>query len=334
MSKVNKVMITTDGSVFDGKGGYGYIVRDDENNRTLARAKGGVKIDDIDQVELIAVLQAVRYIDKKMKEEVIDPKAQIELFSDSKRNRMIMNEGRIEPIEANIARWREIKHLTKDWNFKLDWVKSHVSDLDREFMSEEKIRKHTYNNMADVEAKKGRYLESATEEVVEKGEVVKQDGYVDPHPELSAVKLENTFPQVPTHNTINNSGARKPEEETWTKNSGTKKTNYLQRYANMRKSQHQEAALSEVVKPVVEKTVVPEPVVAPASPVAEVPKVRVSEAQVGETGYKQEPESFKSRLRVARGRFGKPKSENSDSPKFKTVDELNAEQGYKSNKFK
>lgn len=328
MSKVNKVMITTDGSVFDGKGGYGYIVRDDENNRTLARAKGGVKIDDIDQVELIAVLQAVRYIDKKMKEDVIDPKAQIELFSDSKRNRMIMNEGRIEPIEANIARWREIRYLTKDWNFKLDWVKSHVSDLDREFMGEEKIRKHTYNNMADGEAKKGRYLESATEEVFEKGQVVKQNGYVDPHPELSAVKLENTFPQVPTHNTINNSGARKPEEETWTKNSGTKKTSYLQRYANMRKTQQQEAAVvPEAVVPVVEKPVVSEPVV-------EVPKVRVSESQVGEATNKQEPESFKSRLRVARGRFGKSRSESGDSPKFKTVDELNAEQGYKSNKFK
>lgn len=320
MSKVNKVMITTDGSVYDGKGGYGYIVRDDENNRTIGRAKGGVKIDDIDQVELIAVLQAVRYIDKKMKEDVIDPKARIELYSDSKRNRMIMNEGRIEPIEANIARWREIKHITKDWNFKLDWVKSHVSDLDREFMSEEKIRKHTYNNMADVEAKKGRYMESATEEIVEKGQVVRQDGYFDPNPELSAVKLDNTFPQMPTHNTINNSGNSVKKEETWANNAGTGKMTYLQRFANMRRNQQQEE--NKRLEAVVEQ------------PVVEAPKVRVSEAQVGETGKQQEPDSFKSRLRVARGRFNKPKTNNNDAPKFKTVDELNEEQGYKSHKFK
>jgi len=322
MSKVNKVMITTDGSVYDGKGGYGYIVRDDENNRTIGRAKGGVKIDDIDQVELIAVLQAVRYIDKKMKEDVIDPKARIELYSDSKRNRMIMNEGRIEPIEANIARWREIKHITKDWNFKLDWVKSHVSDLDREFMSEEKIRKHTYNNMADVEAKKGRYMESATEEIVEKGQVVRQDGYFDPNPELSAVKLDNTFPQMPTHNTINNSGNTVKKEETWDNNAGTGKMTYLQRFANMRRNQQQEE--NRRVEVAVEQ------------PVVETPKVRVSEAQVGETGKKQEPDNFKSRLRVARGRFNnKPKTSNNDTPKFKTVDELNEEQGYRShNKFK
>lgn len=322
MSKVNKVMITTDGSVYDGKGGYGYIVRDDENNRTIGRAKGGVKIDDIDQVELIAVLQAVRYVDKKMKEDIIDPKASIELFSDSKRNRMIMNEGRIEPIEANIARWREIKHITKDWNFKLDWVKSHVSDLDREFMSEEKIRKHTYNNLADGEAKKGRYMDSATEEVIEKGQVVKQDGYFDPNPELSAVKLDNTFPQMPTHNTINNSGNTVKKEETWANNAGTGKMTYLQRFANMRRNQQQEENRKSEVS--VEQ------------PVVEFPKVRVSEAQVGETGKKQEPGNFKSRLRVARGRFNnKPKTNNNDEPKFKTVDELNEEQGYRSqNKFK
>ena len=40
---------------------------------------------------------------------------------------------------------------------------------------------------------------------------------------------------------------------------------------------------------------------------------------------KNNKSTFKSKLKLARGRF----NNNKDKPKFKTVEEMNAEQGYK-----
>lgn len=300
--KIKNVLITTDGSVAGDKSGYGYVVRDNENDRMIGRARGGVKeIVDIDQIEAIAVLQAIKYVAKKMDDGIIAKDAKIHLLSDSKRNEMIFTEGRIEPIEANVSRWREARFITKDWNFTLGWIKSHVSDLDKALMSQEKAKQHSFNDLADIEAKKGRYMEAEKEEVNEKGKVLTIDGYIDPNPILSSIKVENSYPQQVEHTTINN-GKRKEESWETHKNGSRKNEKYLSRYISMKK----EALANEK-------------------------KAEQEQNNIIQNDNKEDKSKFKNRFKAARGRFEKQSDNNK---KFQTVEELNAQQGYKGKIFK
>lgn len=326
MTTIKKILITTDGSVSgDGaKAGYGYVVRDDENNRLIGRARGGVRIGDIDQVEAIAVLQAVKYIEKKMSEGIIDRNAEIHLLSDSKRNEMIYNEGRIEPIEANISRWREMRYITKDWNFKLSWIKAHVSETQKSLMSEDVVKKYIYNDMADSEAKKGRNVENEKEMIFspKEGNQI-QDGYVDPDPILSSLKVENSYPQKVSHSTINNSGSA--VEETWSvRNKGSSKSTYLSQYANMRKNQQSQ----ENSKNNTHYKSKSEAKNRFTFDVQEQVEIKVNDDIVAEK-KENDKSTFKSKLKIARGRFN-----NNEKSKFKTVEEMNAEQGYKGPLYK
>lgn len=325
MTTINKILITTDGSVSgDGsKAGYGYVVRDDENNRLIGRARGGIRIGDIDQVEAVAVLQAIKYVEKKMSEGIIDRNAEIHLLSDSKRNDMIFNEGRIEPIEANLSRWREIKHITKNWNFKLSWIKAHISDEQKSLMSPEVLKKYVYNDMADAEAKKGRNVENEKEMIFSpKDGHQEQDGYVDPDPILSSIKVENSYPQKISHSTINNSGSGKAVEETWSvRNNGRSKSTYLSQFANMRKQQQSQENNKK------DSTYTPKPKTKSEARhrftfgVPEQVDEKINNDFINESN--ESKPTFKSKLKMARGRF----SDNNN--KFKTVEEMNAEQGYK-----
>lgn len=316
---IKKILVTTDGSVVaDGsKAGYGYVVRDEDNNRLIGRARGGIRIGDIDQVEAIAVLQAVKYIDKKMNEGVIDRNAEIHLLSDSKRNEMIFNDGRIEPIEANVSRWRELRFITKDWNFKLSWIKAHVSELQKSLMPTDVVKKYVYNDMADSEAKKGREVENEKEIVFspKEGNQI-QDGYVDPDPILSSIKVENSYPQKPTHSTINNSG--KATEETWaSRKKGSSKSTYLSQFTSMRKAQQAEQKNQSETKPEPKKE---------KGFHFTFESSATTKNEVNEVKAEAPKKDFKSKLKLARGRFNKSTQQE---PKFKSVEELNEEQGYK-----
>lgn len=324
---VKKILVTTDGSVSgDGsKAGYGYIVRDEENNRLIGKARGGTRINDIDQVEAIAVLQAVRYIDKKMSEGVIDKNAEIILLSDSKRNEMIYSEGRIEPIEANLSRWREIRHLTKDWNFKLNWIKSHLEEWHKALLDPEKAKRHHYNEMADSEAKKGKYIEHEKEIIFSPKEGKQMvEGYVDPDPALSSIKTENSFPQKPHHSTVNNSGVTVAKETWHSRNRGSSKSTYLSQFTSMRKAQQAEQQKNES-KPETKKDVRHRF----TFETTEAPKKEIKENK--EEKVQNQNLDFKSKFKLARGRFNKSTSED---PKFKSVEELNQEQGYKGRVYK
>lgn len=328
MTTINKILITTDGSVSgDGsKAGYGYVVRDDENNRLIGRARGGIRIGDIDQVEAVAVLQAIKYVEKKMSEGIIDRNAEIHLLSDSKRNDMIFNEGRIEPIEANLSRWREIKYITKNWNFKLSWIKAHISDEQKSLMSPEVLKKYVYNDMADAEAKKGRNVENEKEVIFSpKDGNQEQDGYIDPDPILSSIKIENSYPQKVSHSTINNSGSGHAIEETWSvRNKGKSKSTYLSQFANMRKQQQsQENNKKDTPSKPKTKSEAKNRFTFTAPE-----EVETKNNNEFTTEKNDDKQKFKSKLKLARGRF------SNGNNKFKTVEELNSEQGYKGPVYK
>lgn len=329
MTTINKILITTDGSVSgDGvKAGYGYVVRDEDNNRLIGRARGGIRIGDIDQVEAVAVLQALRYVEKKMSEGVIDRNAEIHLLSDSKRNDMIYNEGRIEPIEANLSRWREIKYITKNWNFKLSWIKAHISDEQKSLMSAEVLKKYVYNDMADSEAKKGRNVENEKEMIFSPKEGNKeQDGYIDPDPILSSIKVENSYPQKVSHSTINNSNSGHAIEETWSvRNKGKSKSTYLSQFSNMRKQQQSQENNKKETSKLKTKSEAKNRFTF-TSP-EDIETKNNNELITEKNNDKQ---TFKSKLKIARGRF----SNNNNNSKFKTVEELNSEQGYKGPVYK
>lgn len=335
MTAIKKILITTDGSVSgDGtKAGYGYVVRDDENDRLIGRARGGIRIGDIDQVEAVAVLQAVKYVEKKMSEGIIDRNAEIHLLSDSKRNEMIYNEGRIEPIEANLSRWREMRYITKDWNFKLSWIKAHVSEVQKSLMPADVVKKYIYNDMADSEAKKGRNIENEKEMVFspKEGNQI-QDGYIDPDPILSSIKVENSYPQKPSHSTINNSGNSHAIEETWSvRNKGKSKSTYLSQFANMRKNQQMEESKKNNTQPKTKSEARNRfTFSSPKQDDIKVENEVINKKTESAESEKNNKSTFKSKLKLARGRF----NNNNDKPKFKTVEEMNAEQGYKGPVYK
>lgn len=331
MTTIKKVLVTTDGSVLESmsrpKAGYGYVVRDDENNRLIGKARGGTRIIDIDQVEAIAVLQAVRYIQKKMNEGVIDRNAEIHLLSDSKRNDMILNEGRIEPIEANLSRWREVRHITKDWNFKLSWIKAHISDEQKSLMSTDILKKYVYNDMADSEAKKGREIENE-KEIVFSPKIGNQlqEGYIDPDPILSSIKVENTYPQKVSHSTIKNSGT--VVEETWSvRNKGASKSTYLSQFANMRKNQQlQEGNKNNSNKPKTKS----EAKHRFTFNIQEQAESKLNENIITEQRENKEP-TFKSKFKLARGRFS---NNHIDKSRLRDNDEMDVEQDYKGPVYK
>lgn len=198
-----KLYVMTDGSALkEGNhlGGYGFLIREIDNEKPrnrdyfVASSYGSVgNNSDISQIEVIAVLQALRYVNENVKKGNIKSDIPVEIVTDSLRTKKIFDGTQFEVVEANISRWREIKHLTKDLNIDFRWIPSHQDDEKKYFENEEmKVKLYEYNDKVDYLAKKGLKMptekESLLDSFVDKKNGFIKDGYIDPHPELSRTR--------------------------------------------------------------------------------------------------------------------------------------------------
>lgn len=141
LENVPSFVVYTDGSLapqeVEGKykHGYGVSILDARNNKPLFKFKGkftenAQELQHIQLVELYAIYRALLFIDKKMKTGELNPKAKIQIRTDSMdcvENLKKYNSG--ERNMFGLGLFAEIKKLTAGKKFKLEWVKGHAKDI-------------------------------------------------------------------------------------------------------------------------------------------------------------------------------------------------------------
>lgn len=140
LDSVPSLIVYTDGSLAEQevggkyKHGYGVSILDARNNKPLFKFKGkftenAQELQHIQLVELYAIYRALLFIDNKMKAGELSRKAKIQIRTDSM--------DCVEKLEKykkgkrnmfGLSLFAEIKKLTADKSFKLEWVKGHAKD--------------------------------------------------------------------------------------------------------------------------------------------------------------------------------------------------------------
>ena len=123
------IKIYTDGSCLEnpGKGGWAAIINDNGN---IKKISGNEKNTTNNRMELMAPINALKDI---------DPKNQIEIYTDSKYvklgitewiNTWIKNSWKTSKKEnvKNKDLWLKLYNLDKSLNVKWNWVKAHAGD--------------------------------------------------------------------------------------------------------------------------------------------------------------------------------------------------------------
>ena len=123
------IKIYTDGSCLKnpGNGGWAAIINDNENIKNIS---GSEKNTTNNRMELMAPIQALKNI---------DPKNEIEIYTDSKYvklgitewiNTWIKNSWKTSKKEdvKNKDLWLKLYNLDKSLNVKWNWVKAHAGD--------------------------------------------------------------------------------------------------------------------------------------------------------------------------------------------------------------
>lgn len=141
LESVPSLIVYTDGSLAEQevggkyKHGYGVSILDARNNKPLFKFKGkftenAQELQHIQLVELYAIYRALLFIDKKMKAGELNPKAKIQIRTDSMD--CVENLKKYKSGKRNmfgLGLFAEIKKLTADKKFKLEWVKGHAKDV-------------------------------------------------------------------------------------------------------------------------------------------------------------------------------------------------------------
>lgn len=141
LESVPSLIVYTDGSLAEQevggkyKHGYGVSILDARNNKPLFKFKGkftenAQELQHIQLVELYAIYRALLFIDKKMKAGELNPKAKIQIRTDSMD--CVENLKKYKNGKRNmfgLGLFAEIKKLTADKKFKLEWVKGHAKDV-------------------------------------------------------------------------------------------------------------------------------------------------------------------------------------------------------------
>jgi ribonuclease HI len=113
------ITIFTDGSCKGnpGHGGYAAIILK-EDEKVLKIVKGREKVTTNNRMEMIAVIEALRYItlNKLQGEDII-------LYSDSNLIIQTLNQG--WKRKANLDLWEELDELSEELNIEYVWVKGH-----------------------------------------------------------------------------------------------------------------------------------------------------------------------------------------------------------------
>ena len=141
LDSVPSLIVYTDGSLAEQevsgkyKHGYGVSILDARNNKPLFKFKGkftenAQELQHIQLVELYAIYRALLFIDKKMKTGELNPKAKIQIKTDSMD--CVENLKKYKSGKRNmfgLSLFAEIKELTAGKKFELTWVKGHAKDV-------------------------------------------------------------------------------------------------------------------------------------------------------------------------------------------------------------
>ncbi|MDI6977680.1 RNase H family protein [Serratia sp. Se-RSBMAAmG] len=140
LDSVPSLIVYTDGSLAEQevggkyKHGYGVSILDERNNKPLFKFKGkftenAQELQHIQLVELYAIYRSLLFIDNKMKAGELNPKAKIQIRTDSMdcvENLKKYKSGKRNMLGLSL--FAGIKKLTAGKNFKLEWVKGHAKD--------------------------------------------------------------------------------------------------------------------------------------------------------------------------------------------------------------
>ena len=123
------IEIYTDGSCLEnpGNGGWAAIINENGNTKKIS---GSEKNTTNNRMELMAPINALKYM---------DPKEEIEIYTDSKYvklgitewiNAWVKNNWQTSKKEEvkNKDLWIELYNLNKSLNVKWNWVKAHAGD--------------------------------------------------------------------------------------------------------------------------------------------------------------------------------------------------------------
>jgi ribonuclease HI len=121
----NTITVSTDGSIAgqvrkkgkdQGPGGWAFVVHE-----TGEEISGHVASSTNNQMELRAVIEAIRFV---------DPKKSIVVRTDSQYVHDAVN--RQNTIKSNSNLWKEYQEVSKSRRIKIVWVKGHAGDRNNE----------------------------------------------------------------------------------------------------------------------------------------------------------------------------------------------------------
>jgi len=166
LTSVRNIEIYTDGSLkkqdeaSDEKiynHGYGVVILDSDTQEKLFTFKGRLsnamkEMEHIEMVELYAIYRAANFINKKVQEGVLGQHISMVVKTDNQDNivkRDLFNSGEAVRYQSLFSALRE---ATQGYNFKMDWVKGHSSNI--------------HNREADKLAKDGLEINKNEEHMV------------------------------------------------------------------------------------------------------------------------------------------------------------------------
>lgn len=144
LTSVKNIEIYTDGSLkkYQDKTvgqerynhGYGVVILDGDTQEKLFTFKGRLSesmtaMEHIEMVELYAIYRAANFIDKKVQEGVLDRNISMVVKTDNQDNIAkldLFNSGETVRYQSLFT---ALKEATQGYDFKIDWVKGHSSNI-------------------------------------------------------------------------------------------------------------------------------------------------------------------------------------------------------------
>lgn len=118
----NEIIVYTDGSCLGnpGPGGWAAIIMENDEEKIA----GGEKETTNNRMEMMGVIEALRFLNKKYGKKLQSKK--IHFFIDSNLIVQTLNVGWKKKMNKDL--WAEIERLSAWLNIKWDWIKAHHED--------------------------------------------------------------------------------------------------------------------------------------------------------------------------------------------------------------
>jgi ribonuclease HI len=118
-----KIKIFTDGSCRGnpGPGGWAAILFEEKAKKPLAILKGGENDTTNNRMEMIAVIESLKFIDEHHLQ-----RCEVILYSDS--NLIVQTLTRGWKRKANLDLWEELDNLNEELSVEYVWVKGHAQN--------------------------------------------------------------------------------------------------------------------------------------------------------------------------------------------------------------